>query len=111
LMIRAETDDVIGSPPFVLVNNAQRIPLSITDGDPLDVAPLGDQGAVAARPAKQFKWPALRSDGASQVFVGDVRGRQGWIRLFADVGDPKRLQRLALLDPPVDALRLTRTSS
>ncbi|VBA62367.1 hypothetical protein [Mycobacterium attenuatum] len=111
LMIRAETDDVIGSPPFVLVNNAQRIPLSITDGEPLDVAPLNDQGEVAARPAKQFKWPVLRSDATSQVFVGDVRGRQGWLRLFADVGDPKRLQRLALLDPPVDALRLTRTSS
>ncbi|POX91134.1 hypothetical protein C3477_05865 [Mycobacterium kansasii] len=111
LLIRAETDDVIGSPPFVLVNNAQRIPLSITDGEPLDVAPLNDQGEVAARPAKQFKWPVLRSDGTSQVFVGDVRGRQGWVRLFADVGDPKRLQRLALLDPPVDALRLTRTSS
>lgn len=111
LTIRAETDDVIGSPPFVLINNAQRIPLSITDGEPVDVAPLGDRGEMAAQPAKQFKWSVLRSDGTSQVWVGDVAGRQGWIRLFADVGDPKRLQRLALLDPPVDALRLIRTSS
>jgi hypothetical protein len=52
LTIRAERD-VIGSPPFVLIHNPVRIPLSINDGEPIDVAPLDERGELAAEPAKE----------------------------------------------------------
>ena len=107
LSIRAEKD-VIGSPPFVLINNPDRIPLSINDGEPIDVAPVNDKGELTEPPAKEFYWSALRADGPFEVWVADVAGRQGWIRLFASL-EAHRLRQLALLDPPVGALRLGRT--
>jgi hypothetical protein len=107
LTIRAERD-VIGSPPFVLINNPDRIPLSVNDGEPIDVAPLNDRGEFAEQPAKEFYWSALRADGPSEVWVADIAGRQGWIRLFAGL-EAHRLRQLALLDPPVGALQLGRT--
>jgi hypothetical protein len=107
LTIRAERD-VIGSPPFVLINNPDRIPLSINDGEPMDVAPLNEHGELAEQPAKEFYWSALRADGPSEVWVADIHARQGWIRLFAGL-EAHRLRQLALLDPPVGALQLGRT--
>jgi hypothetical protein len=107
LTIRADKD-VIGSPPFVLINNPDRIPLSINDGEPMDVAPLNERGELAEQPAKEFYWSALRADGPSEVWVANIAGRQGWIRLFAGL-EAHRLQQLALLDPPVGALQLSRT--
>jgi len=104
LTIRAERD-VIGSPPFVLINNSDRIPLSINDGEPIDVAPLNERGELAEQPAKEFYCSALRADGPSEVWVADIQGRQGWIRLFASL-EAHRLRQLALLDPPVGALQL-----
>jgi hypothetical protein len=106
LTIRAERD-VIGSPPFVLINNPDRIPLSINDGEPIDVAPLNERGELAERPAKEFYWSALRADGPSEVWAGNIQGRHGWIRLFASL-EAYRLRQLALLDPPVGALQLSR---
>jgi hypothetical protein len=107
LTIRAERD-VIGSPPFVLINNPDRIPLSINDGEPIDVAPLNERGELAEQAAKEFYWSALRADGPSEVWVANIQGRQGWIRLFASL-EAHRLRQLALLDPPVGALQLGRT--
>lgn len=107
LTIRAERD-VIGSPPFVLIHNTDRIPLSINDGEPIDVAPLDERGELVEQPAKELYWSALRADGPSEVWVANVQGREGWIRLFASLG-AHRLRQLALLDPPVDALQLGRT--
>ena len=104
LTIRAERD-VIGSPPFVLINNPDRIPLSINDGEPIDVAPLNERGEFAEQPAKEFYWSALRADDPSEVWVANVAGREGWIRLFASL-EAHRLRQLALLDPPVGALQL-----
>jgi hypothetical protein len=106
LTIRAERD-VIGSPPFVLINNPDRIPLSINDGEPIDVAPLDERGELAEPAAKEFYWSALRADGPSEVWVANIQGRQGWIRLFAGL-EAHRLRQLALLDPPVGALQLGR---
>ena len=106
LTIRAERD-VIGSPPFVLIHNPVRIPLSINDGEPIDVAPLDERGELAAQPAKEFYWSALRTDGPSEVWVANIQGREGWIRLFASL-EAHRLRQLALRDPPVGALRLGR---
>jgi hypothetical protein len=106
LTIRAERD-VIGSPPFVLIHNPVRIPLSINDGEPVDVAPLDERGELAAQPAKEFYWSALRTDGPSEVWVANIQGREGWIRLFASL-EAHRLRQLALRDPPVGTLRLGR---
>jgi hypothetical protein len=39
------------------------------------------------------------------VWVANIQGRQGWIRLFASL-EAHRLRQLALLDPPVGTLQL-----
>lgn len=108
LRIRAETETT-GSPPFVLVNNPKRIPLSVKDGWAVDVFQIDDKGEPVSGRAKEFQWSALTTaegDTESEVWVGDVRGLRGWVRLFANL-PPQRSRLLALLDPPVDALRLT----
>jgi hypothetical protein len=106
LKAKAEVD-VSGSPPFVLVHNPDRIPLSVNDGQALDVAPLNARDEMVGPASKEMRFSSLRTDGDGEVWAGDVRGRTGWIRLFANLGDPRRLRRLALLDPPVSNLRLS----
>lgn len=106
LAVRAEVD-VRGSPPFVLVHNPDRIPLSVNDGQPVDVAPVNERGEYVSPPSKEIRYSSITAYGCGELWVGDVRYRTGWIRLFANLGDPKRLRRLALLDPPVSTLRLT----
>jgi hypothetical protein len=106
LSVRAEVD-VTGSPPFVLVHNPNRIPLSVNDGQPADAAPLNGRGEMVAPPSKEIRYSSIGTDGAGEVWVADVRFLTGWIRMFANLGDPRRLRRLALLDPPVSTLRLT----
>jgi hypothetical protein len=107
--ITAETE-VTGSPPFVLVNNSERIPLSVNDGSAVDMVQIDAHGRPIGARCKEFQWSALtvaNSGPNSEVWVGDVRGLQGWVRLFANL-PPDRLRLLALLDPAVDTLRLTR---
>ncbi|WP_422743643.1 hypothetical protein ACN27E_18475 [Mycobacterium sp. WMMD1722] len=106
IAVRSEYD-LPGSPAFVLVNNPHRIPLSLHDGEPVDVAPLNDQGQLAAPPSKQLRWSQLTTTGGSELWAANVRDRQGWIRLFVNTPDPASLRLIALLDPPVDTLRLT----
>ncbi|MCZ8380336.1 hypothetical protein O6P37_15815 [Mycobacterium sp. CPCC 205372] len=99
--------DLPGSPVFVLVNNPQRIPLSIYDGQPVDVAPLDEHGQLAAQPSKELRWSQLSTSGGTELWAANLRGRQGWIRLFVNTPSPLRLRVIALLDPPVETLRLT----
>jgi hypothetical protein len=99
--------DLPGSPVFVLVNNPQRIPLSIYDGQPVDVAPLDEHGQLAAQPSKELRWSQLSTSGGTELWAANLRGRQGWIRLFVNTPSPLRLRVVALLDPPVETLRLT----
>lgn len=106
LAVRSEYD-LPGSPAFVLVNNPHRIPLSIHDGELVDVAPLDDQGRLAAPPAKELRWSQLTTTGGSELWAANVRDRQGWIRLFVSTPSPDSLRLVALLDPPVEHLRLT----
>lgn len=106
LAVRSEYD-LPGSPAFVLVNNPHRIPLSVHDGELVDVAPLNDQGQLAAPPAKELRWSQLTTTGGSELWAANVRGRQGWIRLFVSTSSPASLRLIALLDPPVEHLRLT----
>jgi hypothetical protein len=102
--IRAE-ENVTGSPPFVLVNNPERLPLSVNDGIAVNVFRPASNDDPDPELCKEFQWSALNTQGG-EIWAGDVRGMQGWIRLFANL-PPDRLQLLALLDPPVHALRLT----
>ena len=91
----------------MLVNNPQRIPLSIYDGQPVDVAPLDEHGQLAAQPSKELKMVTLSTSGGTELWAANLRGRQGWIRLFVNTPSPLRLRVIALLDPPVETLRLT----
>jgi hypothetical protein len=91
-----------GAPPFVLVNNPGQIPLSINDGTAVNMSRADRQGQPTC---EEFHCSTLTTTGG-EVWVGDVRGLQGWVRLFANL-PPERLRMLALLDPPVENLRLT----
>lgn len=104
--LRAE-HNVPGSPGFVLVNNPQRLPLSVHDGHPVDVAPLNEHGQLADVPSKELRWSALTTSGDGELWAANVSGLQGWIRLFVNIGSPAQLRVIALLDPPVETLRLT----
>ncbi|MCW1824148.1 hypothetical protein A5731_13120 [Mycolicibacterium conceptionense] len=106
--VRSE-HDLPGSPSFVLVNNPQRMPLSVHDGQPVDVAPLDAQGQLADQPSKHLRWTALTSSGSGELWAANVSGLHGWIRLFLDIPDPAKLRTIALLDPPVQTLQLTVT--
>lgn len=105
--IRAESD-ANGSPPFVLVNNPERIPLTAHDGDAVDMFRINARGEPISGRSKEFQWSSLGTDSTpgGEVWVGDVRGLRGWIRLFANL-PANRLRLLALLDPPVECLLLT----
>lgn len=99
--------DLPGSPAFVLVNNRDRIPLSANDGDAVDAAPLTTDGRLADQPSKELRWSALTTQGNGELWAANLRGREGWIRLFVNSPSPERLRTIALLDPPVETLRLT----
>lgn len=106
VQMRAEPG-ATGSPPFVLVHNPRRIPLTMHDGDHVDVYQINRQGKPISGASKEFQLSGLATDWAeSEVWAGEVRGLRGWIRLFAHL-PIDRLRLLALLDPPVDSLMLT----
>lgn len=106
VQMRAEPG-ATGSPPFVLVHNPRRIPLTMHDGDPVDMYQINRQGKPISGASKEFQLSGLATDWAeSEVWAGEVRGLRGWIRLFAHL-PIDRLRLLALLDPPVDSLMLT----
>ena len=104
--LRAE-QNVPGSPGFILINNPQRMPLSMHDGQPVDVAPLDAQGQLAGHPSKELRWSALTTSGSGELWAANVSGLHGWIRLFVNIPSPAQLRVIALLDPPVETLRLT----
>jgi hypothetical protein len=52
----------------------------------------------------------LTTTGGSELWAANVRNRRGWIRLFVNTSAPESLRLIALLDPPVDHLRLTPVS-
>lgn len=105
IFMRSEYE-VPGSPAFVLINHPDRIPLSPTDGEALDAAPLDAQGGLAATPSKELRWSALTTAGNAEPWAVDLRGRRGWIRLFVNTPSAARLRTIALLDPPAYNLRL-----
>lgn len=106
IYLRSE-HDLPGSPAFVLINHPDRIPLSHTDGEAIDVAPLDTQGRLAATRSKELRWNALTTTGTEEAWAADLRGRRGWIRLFVNAPSAARLRTIALLDPPIRNLHLS----
>ncbi len=100
--------DLPGSPAFVLINNPQRIPLSMHDGQAVDAAPVNEHGQTIGEMSKELRWSALTTHGAGEMWAANLHGLQGWIRLFVNTPSPARLRTIALLDPPVENLRLIR---
>ena len=90
-----------GSPAFVLINNPQRIPLSMHDGQAVDAAPVNEHGQIIGEASKELRWSALTTHGVGEMWAANVHGLQGWIRLFVNTPSPARLRTIALLDPPV----------
>jgi len=99
--------DLPGSPAFVLINNPQRIPLSMHDGQAVDAAPVNEHGQIIGETSKELRWSALTTHGVGELWAANLRGLQGWIRLFVNTPSPARLRTIALLDPPAENLRLT----
>lgn len=90
------------APPFVLVHNPTRLPLSASDGIPLDVYLAG---AADATRGKSFRPPSLSGADAGLSWTADVAGLTGFIRLFADLR-PEHARTFALIDPPLEKIRL-----
>jgi hypothetical protein len=99
--------DLPGSPAFVLINNPQRIPLSMHDGQAVDAAPVNEHGQTIGEMSKELRWSALTTHGTGEMWAANLRGLHGWIRLFVNTPSSARLRTIALLDPPVENLRLT----
>ena len=93
-----------------MINNPKRIPLSINDGQPVDAVPINDNGQPIGEVSKELRWSALTTHGTGEFWAANLRGLQGWIRLFVNSPSPARLRTIALLDPPVENLRLTRAA-
>ncbi len=87
-------------PPFVLVHHADRLPLSVSDGQSLEVS-LDADGADA--PQLHFRPAQIGPTPSATAFKANVRGRAGFLRVFADI-TPERLRGVAVIDPPVTTL-------
>jgi hypothetical protein len=98
--------DLPGSPAFVLINNPQRIPLSMHDGQAVDAAPVNEHGQTIGEVSKELRWSALTTHGTGEMWAANLRGLHGWIRLFVNTPSAARLRTIALLDPPAENLRL-----
>jgi hypothetical protein len=83
------------------------MPLSINDGQPVDAAPVNALGHPLGELSKELRWSALTTHGSGEIWAANLTGLQGWIRLFVNTPSPGRLRTIALLDPPVENLRLT----
>ena len=87
------------APPFLVVHNPERLPLEISDGDPVDVT-LDDGNAN--QPVRRFVPDGLAPEWSQQVWQALPPG-PGFIRLFLDL-PPERLRTVALLDPDINTL-------
>jgi hypothetical protein len=106
IILEAETDTV--PPPFALICNAGRLPLSIDDGVPLQVVRACQEGA---RPAMRLLAERLGPQVQDPGWIADVEGAHlspgvpYFVRLFADL-QPEMLARVAVIDPSAGDLRL-----
>lgn len=98
---------------FVLVHNADRMPLSIRDGVALSLVRDDLDGVAPSRRAQTASTggpggaPSFQSTGES--WRSEVSKPTGYVRLFVDL-PPEELRGIALLDPSPASLRLTSLS-
>ena len=100
--------DLDSPPPFVVIHNPTRFPLSMQDGTALSVFEDGMEGVVST---KVFRPRGLSSTSPNTVWRSDselwkteVAAATGYLRLFVAL-EPERLVSVALLDPPPSQLR------
>lgn len=90
------------SPPFILVYNAERLPLYAQDGVAIPVfEENGGESSTRFQPrtlAHSEEMPEYRAE-----MMRGVKG--GYVRLFAG-GTVQSLSGIAVLDPPIDTLQL-----
>ncbi|EGD25335.1 hypothetical protein [Prescottella equi] len=89
------------APPFMLVHNESRLPLSKRDGHPLEVR----SSHVPQESAARSFHPQRLGGVNDESWIADVSNLTGYIRVFADV-DPEKGKLIALLDPRIDRIRL-----
>lgn len=103
LTVRLSTDDpepLEPPPPMVLVSHPDRLPLDVSDGQPVPgVAELTPE----SEPSVRLVAPRLARGEASPAWTFDVRQVRGYVRLFADL-PPARLRFVALRDPDASCL-------
>ncbi|MGW5152494.1 hypothetical protein [Rhodococcus koreensis] len=90
------------APPFVLVHNPDRLPLSIDDGRMIEYYHYGS----AETPGSRIHPRALAVNDPS-VWRTPIEEMAGFIRLFADLPRPELACTLAILDPPLSTLSLS----
>jgi hypothetical protein len=100
VQIFAEQDSP-SAPPFTLVLNPERLPLHIRDGYEISMAALRDPGAVEG---PQFRPSALWTQ-PEATWTAEGPASAGYVRLFVCLPAHQQ-ETVALLDPPVSALRL-----
>ncbi|NGP08435.1 hypothetical protein G6038_23750 [Rhodococcus sp. 14C212] len=88
------------APPFVVVHNQTRLPLSARDGRPLEV-----RGDGRTQPGARSFHPRGLHREWSQPWTVDVSDLTGYVRVFADVR-PEQSRTIALIDPPIEHIRL-----
>lgn len=103
VLIRLSSESEIANcPPLVLVHHPTRLPLHPGDGQQLEVT---EDIEEVTRPVLRFRPDGIGTRPSAVAWKASVRGRTGYVRLFADL-PPERTALVAILDPPVDTLRL-----
>ncbi|GAB3765019.1 hypothetical protein [Microlunatus parietis] len=103
VLIRLSSEsDITNCPPLVLVHHPTRLPLHPGDGQQLEVT---EDIEEVTRPVLRFRPDGIGTRPGAVAWKASVRGRTGYVRLFADL-PPERTSLVAILDPPVDSLRL-----
>jgi hypothetical protein len=100
VQIFAELDSP-SAPPFMLVLNTERLPLHMRDGYEISMAAMRDPGAVEG---PQFRPSALWTH-PEAAWTAEGPAMAGYVRLFVCLPTEQQ-ETVALLDPPVSALRL-----
>lgn len=98
----ASESEIANCPPLVLVHHPSRLPLHPGDGQQLEMT---EDIEEVTRPVLRFRPDGIGTRPSEVGWRASVRGRTGYIRLFADL-PPERTALVAILDPPLDSLSL-----
>jgi hypothetical protein len=112
LQLRLKSDSAINPPlDFALVYHPERFPLCLEDGAPLELKPVGADGAgsYAVEAALTDAWtePGWTADvGALNATADAPHFLRLFVRVPATWADKLPLHQIAILDPPIADLRL-----